>query len=188
MTQQGLKNIDMDILPSKFDIGKEVYVLLGPYHSGRGTITAYRTWAIKDEQNDRIRIIPNAVRLDIFTHSGYFDDIESDAVPFKYLANSEEQIEKWSKKITVKISDGDWNKVVGRRQHDTFEEFELQPCCNSISNIREMLFLCRDNDGLIGWEVEQLQETINNSTHDMPTESPILESILEQLNIIWISL
>lgn len=200
MTDKRTIKVDMEFPRSIFDLGKEVYVVLGPNDISEGNITAYRTWVIKDG-DDKILIIPNAVRLSIFTITDYFPNIEDDAVPFCYLTDDKEKAKKWSEVIPVDCSDEDWFKAIGKRptfeeikkaakektfdSEDSLEECELASCCASISDVRTILIKCQENKGLIGWEVEALQKAVNNSNHDMPEDSPILTNILKQLDVEW---
>lgn len=199
MTAQGMKKINMEVVTSKFDLGKDVFVILGPDRYSQGQITAYRTWAIPHENT--ILVMPNAVRLSIFTMTDYFDDIEDDAVPFRYLTDDEEQAKKWAEVTSAECSDEDWFKAIGQRPsfeemeqavkdddddaEDSLEESELGSCCANLSDIRTMLIKCKENKGLTGWEVERLQWLCDNACHEFPEDAPTLKNILEQLNVKW---
>jgi hypothetical protein len=193
-------NANMETVSPKFDLGETVFAVLGQDRYVDGEITAYRTWALKDRDGG-ILVLPNAVRLSAFTHGEYFEDIESDAVPFCYLTDNEEQAAKWSKVVSVKCSDEDWFKAIGQRptfdemikaakegthdSEDSLEESELGSCCANLSDIRTMLIKCKENTQLTMWEVERLQWLCDNACHDFPEDAPILKNILEQLNVKW---
>jgi hypothetical protein len=192
--------VNMETVSPKFDLGETVYALLGPSRYVQGEITAYRTWALKDRDGN-IVVLPNAVRLSAFTHGEYFEDIESDAVPFRYLTDNEEQAIRWSQVTSVKCSDEDWFKAIGKRptfeemvaagklqtfdSDDSLEESELGSCCANLAQIRTMLIKCKENTQLTMWEVELLQECCDNACHDFPEDAPILKNILMQLNVKW---
>jgi len=187
-------NVIMEDIPSKFDLGKKVYAVLGPNRYCHSEITAYRSWAIK--KADGILILPNAVRLLTYTLTDYFEDIEQNAVPFCYLTDNEEQVKKWSKVISVDCSDEDWFKAIGQRptyeemMQDTYietrlEESELSFCCANLSYIRDILIKCKEYKGLTVWEVEGLRELCDNVCHEFSEDAPTLKNILEQLNVNW---
>jgi len=191
-------NVQMDKVNPKFDLGETVFAILGPDNYCQGQVTAYRSWVTKDK--DKILVIPTEARLSTFTLSDYFKDIEQDAVPFRYLTDDEEQAKNWSGVIPVDCSDEDWFKAIGKRPdiekmiakdkysydlEDSLEDSELGVCCANISAVRDMLIKCRDNKGLIGWEVERLQGLCRNSYHDFPEDAPTLTNILKQLNVKW---
>ena len=200
MSDKNIIKVNMKKVDPKFELGKKVYVVLGPCRDSQGEITAYRTWALKD-RDDNIIVIPNAVKLSIFTFADYFGDIEEDAVPFKYLTDDEEQVKRWSKVHPVKCSDEDWFKAIGQRptfdemiesakeetydSEDSLEESELGSCCADIAEIRTILIKCKEKKSLIGWEVEHLQKVLNSCSHEMPEDAPILKNILGQLNLDW---
>lgn len=199
MTIEGTIKIDMEVPLSIFGLGKTVFVVLGPGHYCQGQITAYRSWVL--ESDGKIIVLPNAVRLSTYTLTNYFDDIDDDAVPFRYLTDNEGKASGWSRVIPVECSDEDWFKAIGERptfeeikkgaeektfdSEESIEECELASCCAGISNVRTILIKCQKNKGLIGWEVESLQEAVNNSGHDMAEDAPILTNILKQLNVEW---
>ncbi len=199
MTDKRTIKVDMQVPRPIFSLGKKVYVVLGPDRICQGQITAYQSWVIEDK--DGILVMPNAVRLTIFTLTDYFPDIEDDVVPFRYLTDNEERAKKWSEVVPVDCSDEDWLKAIGRRpsveemikaakektfdSEESLEESELASCCAGISHVRTILIKCQENKSLIGWEVEALQEAVNNSSHGMPEEAPILTNILKQLNVEW---
>ena len=199
MPQRELKQVNMKSVPSEFEFGKEVYVVLGPEHWQKGQVTAYRSWVINDANN--IVVFPKEARLSIFTLSDYFEDIEEDAVPFKYLTDSRKEIARWIAVHKVNFSDEEWVRAIGKRatfeeikesvkNHDydtneSIEESELGVCCANLSSIRDVLTKCWENKGLIGWEVERLQWLCDNSCHDFPEDAPTLKKILETLNVNW---
>ncbi len=193
-------NIKMQKVYPKFELGKEVYVVLGPGHTCQGRVTAYHSLVI-DNHDDSLWVLPHAVRLDTFTITDYFDDIEDDAVPWCYLADNGETVRRWSESVSVEFSDEDWFKAIGKRptfeeikkaaeektfdSEDSLEESELGSCCAGIADVRTILIKCQENKGLIVWEVEQLQQAINGAGHDMPEDAPILKNILKQLKVEW---
>jgi len=193
-------DIKMQKVNPKFDFGKEVYAVLGPDRYCQGQVTAYRTWAIRDGEG-MVSVFPNAVRLSTFTITDYFDDIEDDVVPFRYLTDDEEQVKKWAEVVSVELSGEDWFKAIGYRptfeeikesvksgkfdSEDSLEESELGSCCAALADVRTILIKCKENRGLIVWEVECLQSAINGCCHDMPEDASILANILKQLNIEW---
>lgn len=192
-------NIKMQKVYPKFELGKEVYVVLGPGQTCQGRVTAYHSLVINNHNG--LWVMPHAVRLDTFTITDYFDDIEDDAVPWRYLADNKETVIRWAEVIPVEFSDEDWFKAIGKRptfeeikkaakeetfdSEDSLEESELGSCCAGIADIRTILIKCQQNNGLIVWEVEALQKAVDNSSHDKPADSPIFTNILKQLNIEW---
>ncbi len=189
----------MDNVDSKFDLDKKVYAVLGPDRYCHSEITAYRSFIF----NGRLGImaIPNAVRLSAYTLTDYFEDIEQNAVPFKYLTDDEEQAKNWVKVTPIECSDEDWFKAMGQRptveemiqagkdetfdSEDSLEESELGVCCANLAAVRTMLIKCKEHKGLTGWEVERLQWMCDNVCHDFPEDAPTLKNILEQLNVTW---
>ena len=183
----------------KFELGKEVYVVLGPGDTCQGRVTAYQALVI--DNHDSLWVMPNAVRLDTFTITDYFDDIEDDAVPWCYLTDNEDQVKKWAESVPVECSDEDWFKAIGQRptfeeikkaaeektfdSEDSLENSELGSCCANLAEVRTILIKCKENKGLIVWEVVQLQDALNGCCHDMPEDALILKNILKQLNVEW---
>jgi len=192
-------NIKMQKVPPKFELGKDVYVVLGPGRTCQGCVTAYQAWVIDNKPG--LWVMPQAVRLDTITITDYFDDIEQDVVPWCYLTDDEEQVKKWAEVVHVECSDEDWFKAIGQRptfeeikesvknkkfdSENSLEESELGSCCANLSNIRTALIKCKENKGLIVWEVELLQELCDNACHEFPEDAPILKNILKQLNVEW---
>jgi hypothetical protein len=112
---------------------------------------------------------------------GYFDEME--------IYPSKEEAERLTRKVAVEFSDEDWRDAIGlapgddRASYD--EEAELGPCCANISEIRDMLFECAENKGLIVRDVERLQAMLDG--HESATKSmcPTLYKILDAIGVTW---
>lgn len=164
-----------------FNLGDEVFVVCGPNQISKGKIVAFNSLTFKKELETTV--VPMSARLDIYPVSSYFD-FDLNAVPFYHLTKSEEEAQNWAKIHNVVCSEKEWQKLL----YDSVDEYpscELEQCCDDIANIRDMLFKCRKNGYLIGWEVNLLNNMINNSCHEKPQNSIVIDNVLNQLNIKW---
>ncbi len=90
----------------------------------------------------------------------------------------------------VELTDAEWLAAIGPEDRN-FEdeegeeiEVELQKCCAQISNIRDILFECKENGGLMTRDVRRLQKALNN--HEPSTsDNPILNKIFALLGVKW---
>jgi hypothetical protein len=87
----------------------------------------------------------------------------------------------------VDASQTEWFKAIGLNQDSDRlyydENCELAPCCNTISNIRNILFdVCKEGciTGVARLELIELLES-----HECCEPKPILDSLLRQLKIKW---
>jgi hypothetical protein len=102
---------------------------------------------------------------------------------------SRDEAERLTTKVPVKFSQDDWMAAIGlnsksdRIHYD--EEAELGPCCANISEIRDMLYKCCKDGGLITRDVEALQRMLDN--HEPATKSmcPTLYKILKKIGVEW---
>lgn len=184
--------------PSDFKIDDKVYWVRGPESVTEGKITAFGATIVRSRNT--LIAIPQTARLSVLAYSDYFE-VDWDAVPLQYLTKDKAKALAWFLFFPVKCDGDDWIKAIGKRptfeeiekaarektydSEDSLDTCELQRCCANISDVRDALIRCMDKGGLIGWERENLQWLVNNSCHDKPKDTPILNSILEQLGVKW---
>lgn len=102
---------------------------------------------------------------------------------------SKDEAERLTRKVSVQFSDEEWREAIGlapgddRSNYD--EEADLGPCCAHISAIRDLLFDCAENKGLIVRDVERLQALLDG--HEPATKSmcPTLYKILDAIGVTW---
>lgn len=188
---------DIEDVPEYLALGKKVYIIYGPNKVKSAKITAYHATVFNDPELGDTSCCPFALSLSAYFISDYFSAINWDVVPFDFIAKDENQAKEWAKFYPVEFSEEDWYKVIGERPNsldiseendknmESLEDCELGICCAIISAIRSTLIKCRDHKGLIGMEIIRLENVMNNGTHDMPENAPILENILKQLKIKW---
>jgi hypothetical protein len=186
--------IDLDELDIDVELDSEIWALLGPDAILKTTVTAFHAHILKDNKNKMIAIA-YAIRPSHLIYRSYFSDIETNKIPFRYLTKNEKQVIKWGEIKTVTCSEQDWLKAIGRRstleeiknneENNTLEECELQLCCSTISDIRDILLKCQKNAFLTNFEIELLKNLLENGGHEMPNNAPILDNILQQLGIRW---
>ena len=66
-----------------FELGQTVFFVAGPGDIEEAEIRAFRAWIL--EAKEGIMAVAKAARLSIFASSDYFDDVDYDDVPLKYL-------------------------------------------------------------------------------------------------------
>lgn len=173
-----------------FKLDERVWIVCSPNHIMNTTIKGFYC-LIYDGGKKGIIASPRGVRVDNFILDDYFKDMDDSNVPLKYLTKDEEKAIGWMKFYPVSMTDEEWLLSIGDRDKEENEKgniedgCELGQCCASISNIRDQLTACKEKGGIIGWEVEQLQLTIDESHHDMPGEHKLLDKIFKQLNVSW---
>ena len=105
-----------------FELGEDVWVICGPNHIIRSSITAFQSMIFKDRKDNIIGIAKKA-RLSHFILDNYFKDMDnSGIIHFKYLTKDEDKARGWMKVYPVEMTEEEWLKTIGERP--TFEEIK----------------------------------------------------------------
>jgi len=184
-----MNEIKITFQQSKFELGDEIYAVCGPDNVVKSSIKYFQGLILKDRKKE---IICFAKQADIgtFIFDKYFNDIDNCMVPLKYLTKNEEKALEWKKWYPVSMTE-EWLEAIGDRdkQEDEVGNIEdgceLGICCANISEIRDVLYKCREKGGMIGWERENLQQRLDNSCHDKPETHTLLDKIFEQVGVEW---
>ena len=183
----------------RFEIGEYVWMVCAPNHSALVEIRNFNALIYQDRFGKCLAHAVSA-KINSYIIDGWFDDIDHDTVPFKYMTKDEEEAKRWMKPWTVDLTDGEWFKTIGKRptfeelhksavektfdSEDSLEESELGSCCSTLSDIRDIFITCRDKGQITGWERELLQKLLNGN-HDKHKDTPLLDRVLEQLDATW---
>ncbi|MBT4166154.1 hypothetical protein HOE04_03895 [archaeon] len=107
-----------------------------------------------------------------------------------HIYSDKKKAEEASKFLPVIANEEQWKLAVGDRNIKdkdspyNINNSDLLPCCGSISEARDILLYCKNTQGLIIHERDELRnELFNTHDHDFQKDSP-LSKILSQLGII----
>ena len=186
------------ILP-KFEIGERVWMVCSPNHSALVEIRGFQATIFKNSSDD-LEAYTEQAKINIWITDDWFNDMEDDIIPFKYMTRDEEEAKRWMKPWTGELTDDEWFKMIGKRpsveeiikavkggkfdSEESLEESELGSCCATLAEIRNVFIKCRDRGEITGWERELLQELVNGN-HDRNEDTPLLDKVLKQLDVIW---
>jgi len=178
------KTVKIDFEPCQFELGQKVFVVGGPADIIESEVTAFQGLIFKDEgrDSDHILCIPKAVRLCTWVLNDYFQDMNPDYVPLKYITADHEEATRWAMKWPVHLTPDEWYHAIGDRDNIDIEDCELGICCADISAIRDILIQCKEKDGITGWEREWLQGLLRSHTLEV---GPVLREIFLTLELEW---
>jgi hypothetical protein len=166
---------------SGFEIGDEVYVILGPDNVNSAVISNFRCNLFVDKFDaegnfdinaegslaihiDRVRLSD----MDIY-NSDYFEDFkQDDFIRFDYITQYRERALELAKWYPVSVGKDVWKAMIGEGR-DIFafsKDCELQRTCNSMAQLIIFLRKCQDKGGLVGLEVEWIKSIIRNYPRD----------------------
>lgn len=102
-----------------------------------------------------------------------------------YIYSTKEDAEKQTKFFPVTLTEQEWFDAIGlkkdsdRTNYD--ENCELQPCCAVVSEMRDVLFDCLLDGGLINQDIKILEDIFNK--HSIP-QGENLDKIFDQLGLL----
>jgi hypothetical protein len=85
--------------------------------------------------------------------------------------------------LPVVASEQDWFLAIGSEDRHDADDVELQRCCANVSAIRDWLFKCKKDGGLVESDVIELRHITLH--HEPPRDQDKLKNILAQLGIEW---
>lgn len=85
--------------------------------------------------------------------------------------------------VPVTLTEEEWLATIGSEDRDG--EPELSPgCCGQIGLIRDMLFTCKRQGGMIVADVKKLQKALDHH-EPLTSDAPNLNKIFTQLGVNW---
>jgi len=84
------------------------------------------------------------------------------------------------------VTDEEWQRALGSREDNSHYNSELVPCCSWISDVRDILYQCREHHGLPLRDIEIVKENILTSHPEMLDcldDMPALKKILNKLKL-----
>lgn len=103
---------------------------------------------------------------------------------------TEEETKRQTVFTEMKFSEKEWLTAIGLNKLSegmhgfVTDDCELEPCCNTISEIREILHTACKNDGLIHQEIERLKDCLTKHEVDI-AQMPTLDKILKSIGLEW---
>jgi len=85
------------------------------------------------------------------------------------------------------ISDDEWRAALGDREvpHGkpcSIDRCELGVCCGAISDVRDVLYKCREQGGLFEADVDWIRDLLDGAGHTLPP-GPVLTRVGAALGI-----
>jgi len=179
-------NIDISLMYNGFRLDdlindRKAYAIVGPNNYKEIEISGFVSTLIHNKGKFEVYI--QKARVDKLFKSEYFNDCDCNygEVIIKRLVKTENKAKELVKFREVKLTNKEWFNAIGDRNIlDSIEECELQSCCAVISNIRDILIKCKEKNGLIVYEIEELKQNIDEHEE---IEGKVLEEIFKQLGI-----
>jgi hypothetical protein len=159
----------------KFNLGDVVWVIQG--NNVNRCVLGSKVYSIKLElfiakQGEPPVLVCTGYQLGVMN----FDvlDAISSSYPHDKVYSTKEEAETLAKWHPVEnISLEEWERAIGNRENDdSLDTCELSRCCAIISDIRDILLDCKENQGLIERDLLKLSDLLKS--HDFPLYENLL--------------
>lgn len=206
--------ININNVESRYDYDQEVYYVnyddncpaARTCRWGKGRILAINVLTIKESSNEEPRAIVSSYRSNVIREGdGWFkphelyptqEEVELDVIwhPVEDFTD-----EEWMQALGYRLTEADqkleqlkweselkreWKRGPNLAPIIDLEDAELGPCCCLVSEIRDLLYKCRENEGLIRRDVNLIaNHLICHGAGDLKDDGTILYKIYNQLGI-----
>jgi hypothetical protein len=166
-----------------FDIGQKVF-----YISARTKTNNYRQSTVRSYNAEIGKIEGQLVIFSRNVHLMALNIMQGGdgSYPVSDVFATEEEVREATKFYPVTfITSDEWEQAIGTRREDgvSIEDCELQPCCGTISDIRELLYQCYMRNGLIKLDRDRVASLITSHYDYYENIPPLLTNIFQQLKV-----